>query len=219
MKNMRSIFSALARKIKSRFSFPRSLENNNLQKGIAMPIIIGIIALIVIIGGISYFTIIQQSSEKEGLMEKEDVMMEKENSIIEKEKDEMMEGEFVMKYSGSVIAGNKSPLLDFNKSDYDTALKTDKLIVLYFYANWCPICKTEVSSSLYPAFNELTTDKVIGFRVNYNDNQTDNDEKNLAREFGVAYQHTKVFVKNGERILKSPESWNEERYLSEINKY
>ena len=67
------------------------------------------------------------------------------------------------------------------------------------------------------AFNELSSDKVVGFLVNYNDDQTDDDERNLAREFGVAYQHTKVFLKDGQRILKSPESWNKDRYLNELN--
>ena len=126
-------------------------------------------------------------------------------------------GETMMKYTGTVLAGKSAPLLDFNKADYDVALKSGKLIALYFYANWCPICKTELPN-LYGAFNELTTDKVIGFRVNYNDSDTDSDEKNLASQFGVAYQHTKVFLKNGQRILKSPESWDKNRYLSEINK-
>ena len=121
-------------------------------------------------------------------------------------------------YSGTIIAGKSSPLIDFNKADYDVALKTDKLIVLYFYANWCPICRAEVPH-LYGAFDELTTDRVIGFRVNYNDDQTDDNERNLAREFSVAYQHTKVFVKNGQRVLKSPETWDKNRYLSEINKF
>ena len=127
-------------------------------------------------------------------------------------------GETMMKYSGAVLAGKSAPLLDFMKTDYDAALKSDKLIVLYFYANWCPICKNETTNALYPAFNELSSDKVIGFRVNYKDDQTDNDETNLAKEFGVAYQHTKVFVKNGARILKSPEGWDKNRYQSEINK-
>ena len=68
------------------------------------------------------------------------------------------------------------------------------------------------------AFNELTTDKAIGFRVNYNDSDTDTNEEALAREFGVAYQHTKVFVKNGQRILKSPEGWDDKRYDMEISK-
>lgn len=68
------------------------------------------------------------------------------------------------------------------------------------------------------AFNQLATDRVIGFRVNYNDNETDAAENSLASEFGVAYQHTKVAIKNGQRVLKSPESWDQARYLTEINK-
>ena len=185
-----------------------------------MPLIISIIVILAAIGGIFYVTSNRQASDNEGVMEQEkNNMIEKEEDTITKDDSSLIEGESEITYKGEVIAGNKSPLLDFNKSDYDSALKTNKLIVLYFYANWCPICRVEVASSLYPAFNELTTDKVIGFRVNYNDNQTDNDEKGLAREFGVAYQHTKVFVKNGQRVLKSPESWNKNRYLEEINKY
>lgn len=121
-------------------------------------------------------------------------------------------------YQGAALAGKAAPLLDFAKADYDMVLGSDKLIVLYFYANWCPICKAETESALYPIFNQLSSDQVVGFRVNYNDNQTDNDEKDLAREFGVAYQHTKVFVKNGERILKSPEAWDKNRYENEINR-
>ena len=193
----------------------------NYKKGFAsLPLIISIIVILAAIGGIFYVTSNRQASDNEGVMEQEkNNMIEKEEDTITKDDSSLIEGESEITYQGEVIAGNKSPLLDFNKSDYDSALKTNKLIVLYFYANWCPICRVEVASSLYPAFNELTTDKVIGFRVNYNDNQTDNDEKGLAREFGVAYQHTKVFVKNGQRVLKSPESWNKNRYLEEINKY
>ena len=121
------------------------------------------------------------------------------------------------KQTGEVLAGKTSPLYNFTKAKYDEAIKSDKLVVLYFYADWCPICKAEVPK-LYAAFDELTTDKVVGMRVNYNDSDTDSDEENLAREYGVAYQHTKVFIKNGQRILKSPESWEKQRYLDEIAK-
>lgn len=120
------------------------------------------------------------------------------------------------KPTGPVIAGSAAPLIDFNQADYERALASDKLIVLYFYANWCPICAEETRDALYPAFNDLTTPDVVGFRVNFNDSETDAAEEALAREFGIAYQHTKVFLKNGERKLKSPESWTKDRYLSEI---
>ena len=115
-------------------------------------------------------------------------------------------------------ATSGASLTDFTKADYDTALKTDKLIVLYFYANWCPICKAEFPV-MQKVFSEMTADKVIGFRVSYNDSETDADEIALAKQFGVGYQHTKVFVKNGQRILKSPEGWDEARYFSEITKW
>lgn len=199
-----------------------SIQQTQNEKGFAMPLIIAIIALLLAIGGGAYFALNQQSKTKEDKIKKEEeAMMKKEEMMNNKEQESMMakEGDKMIKYSGAVIAGKSALLIDFNKADYDSALKTDKLIALYFYANWCPICKAETANALYPAFNELSTDKVIGFRVNYNDDQTDNDEKNLAREFGVAYQHTKVFLKNGQRILKSPETWNKARYLSEINAY
>ena len=172
-------------------------------------LLIYIVIVIIVIIGARYYFIGQQQVLLEG-----DVMMEKEEGVMMEKK----EGETVVKYSGIVLAGKSAPLLDFTKADYDAALKTDKLVVLYFYANWCPICKAEFPK-MQEAFNELDTDRVIGFRVNYNDNQTDKDEENLAREFGIAYQHTKVFVKNGERILKSPEGWDKNRYFQEINKY
>ena len=141
-----------------------------------------------------------------------DAMMDKKNDVMMKKDGEVM----MTKYTGTVLAGKSAPLLDFTKSDYDMAIKSDKLVVLYFYASWCPLCKIETAQALYPAFNELTTDKVVGFRVNYKDDDTNKDEEDLARQFGVPYQHTKVFVKNGQRILKSPESWDKKRYDAEI---
>jgi thiol-disulfide isomerase/thioredoxin len=118
-------------------------------------------------------------------------------------------------YTGSVLAGTSSPLLDFNATDFAAAKASNKLIVLYFYADWCPICAEEFPK-MQAAFNSLTTDQVVGFRVNFNDDETDATEEALAREHGVAYQHTKVFIKNGQRSLKSPETWDQSRYTTEI---
>jgi thiol-disulfide isomerase/thioredoxin len=152
--------------------------------------------------------------EEKEVIEKDDLMAEEKKTVIEGD----MKKPEALNFAGNVLAGDSSPLIDFNKADYEKALDSDKLVVLYFYANWCPTCKIEVASGLNPAFNSLEGDDIVGFRVSYNDNQTDSNEKDLAKEFGVAYQHTKVFVKDGERILKSPESWSKSRYLSEIDK-
>ena len=129
----------------------------------------------------------------------------------------MMNDTMAKSYSGKILAGTTAPVIDFNKADYDAALKSDKVVLLYFYATWCPICRAEIPH-LYGAFNELNTDKIIAFRVNYNDGDTDNDERALAQQFQVPYQHTKVFIRNGKLISKHPDSWDKARYLSEINK-
>lgn len=123
----------------------------------------------------------------------------------------------MMEYSGTVLAGSSAKLLDFTQSDFEKAKASDSLIVLYFYADWCPICREEFPK-MQQAFNELQDGNAVGFRVNYRDDFTDSDEEALAREHGVPYQHTKVFVKNGEQILKSPEGWDKQRYLDEIAK-
>jgi len=203
-----------------------------------MPIVIAIIALVVVVTAVGYYANRKQpqtsSTTQTAAGEKklQDATMSKPNGTMVKPTSantEKKAGGAMMparpdseqsggaKYTGVVLAGQSAPLLDFTKADYDTAVKSDKLIVLYFYANWCPICKAEFPI-MQKAFNELSTDKVIGFRLNYNDSDTDDNERALASQFGVAYQHTKVFVKNGQKILKSPEGWDDKRYDMEINK-
>ena len=117
-----------------------------------------------------------------------------------------------------ILAGTTTPYIEFNKQDYQKALSENKIILLYFYANWCPLCKLEEPQT-FAAFNELNKTDFIGFRVNYKDSDTDEDEVELAKEFGVTYQHTKVIIKNGQRVLKAPDSWDKDRYLEEIKKY
>ena len=189
------------------------------QKGMAPVAIIGIIVfLALLVGGVYWGT--TQESDREALDEMhDDVMMESDDTMIEGD-DAMMDEGVLMgaesEFSGTRLAGSASaPLLDFTQADYEKALASEKLIALYFYANWCPTCRAEFPL-MEQAFDKLETDQVVGFRVNFNDNETDADETALAREFGVAYQHTKVFVKNGERIVKSPESWDAKRYEKEI---
>lgn len=134
------------------------------------------------------------------------------------DKDAMIEKDTggIMKES-VVLAGTVSPYLEFTQQNYLKALDENKVILLYFYADWCPLCKVEQKET-FAAFDELNNENVVGFRVNYRDSATDEDEEAIAKQFGITYQHTKVVLKDGKQVLKAPDSWDKRRYLDEIGK-
>ena len=121
------------------------------------------------------------------------------------------------KFSGTVLAGSRSQYLIYGKDDYEKALREHKTIILNFYANWCPLCKEEQPEA-FSAFNELNDSTIVGFRVNFKDPDTDADEESSAKQFGIPYQHTKVILKDGKKVLKSLESWDKKQYLDELAK-
>lgn len=85
-------------------------------------------------------------------------------------------------YKGKVLAGTNSKYVEFNSEDYEKAKMMGKIIFLDFYANWCPICRVEAPDIL-SGFNALDSNEIVGFRVNFNDSETDEAEKALAKEF------------------------------------
>jgi len=153
----------------------------------------------------------------EAMMQKDDTMVEQGDAVMKKD-DTMMQKPEAFMTTGTVLAGTTAPLLEYTDAEYQKALAGDKLIALFFYAEWCPTCKAEFPR-MQEAFNGYTGSDVIGFRVHYNDDRTTASMKALAQEHGVAYQHTKVFIKNGTRIAKSPESWQTQTYLDAFKQY
>ncbi|MBI3984719.1 MAG: thioredoxin family protein [Candidatus Levybacteria bacterium] len=149
-----------------------------------------------------------------------DSMMEKSPTVSE---DKMMEDKDQKPltkegYAGQLLSGNTTPFLDFTKKDYEKAKSEEKVIFLDFYANWCPICRAE-APELNEGFNMLDNKNVVGFRVNFNDSDTDEAEKGLAKEFEVSYQHTKVILQNGNIVLKDMDTWDKAKLIEELSKF
>ncbi len=75
--------------------------------------------------------------------------------------------------------------------------------VLFFYASWCPTC-IPADADFKENASMLPSDVTV-IRVNYNDPDTDGEEKSLAKKYGVTYQHTYVQIDGeGNEVTK----WN-----------
>lgn len=144
----------------------------------------------------------------------ETVQLAKELVVAEQTEETSME-DSETDYAGEQLAGVTAPLLEFNATDYATAQAEGKVILLFFYASWCPICRAE-EPEIIAAFNELTTDQVVGFRVHYNDEATTDEMRALANEFSVTYQHTKVLVQTGVVLQQTIQSWDKADALTAI---
>ena len=85
---------------------------------------------------------------------------------------------------------------------YQQAKAAGRPVLLYFYANWCPRCAPQepVNVELLQSA-EVSPWGIAGFRINYNDSDTDADERALAREFGVNYQHTFVTLNRAGQVV------------------
>lgn len=141
-----------------------------------------------------------------------DVISESENSV----KAPIEDSTSADKQAPIILAGTTSKLFEFNQEEYDKATNEGKSILLIFYANWCPNCREE-EIELKEAFNELSREDLVGFKVSFKDSETDEIEQELARENGVVYQHTKVIIDSqGERILKDLEVWDKDKFLEQL---
>jgi thiol-disulfide isomerase/thioredoxin len=78
----------------------------------------------------------------------------------------------------------------YSKKALDNA--AGKRRVLYFYASWCPICRP-ADLNFKDNVSKIPEDVVV-VRVNYNDPDTDQEEKDLAQKYGITYQHTFVQI-------------------------
>lgn len=171
------------------------------------PIIIVAIIVVIAVVGLGAYAFSQNSSKSQSTM-KDDAMMKEETSMEPKDammkKDEMaMEGDKMMD-GGKDSSANKmadSRYIQYSKSALDNA--SDSRRVLFFYASWCPTCRP-ADQNFTQNIDKIPEDVTL-IRVNYNDPDTDQEEKDLAKKYTVTYQHTFVQIDGtGKEITK----WN-----------
>lgn len=154
-----------------------------MNKGI---IIAGVVILVLVGGGI--FVANQQ------LQKTEEAKMAQEKAAMKAKEEAAMEEKKAMEKVGSRY-------IEYSKAALDQAATNRR--VLYFYANWCPICKP-ADADLKVNSSKIPTDVTV-IRVNYNDTDTDQEEKDLAKKYAVSYQHTFVQIDGlGKEVTK----WN-----------
>ncbi len=177
------------------------MTNNNLQKGFATPIIIAIIALIVVVAGVGYFSTRsepQQTSITQtptGEKTSKDGMVVNADGTMARDDGTTMKAGSYEAYSPEKIA--------------EAAAKGD--VVLFFRALWCPSCRdldADINANLINIPENLTI-----LIVDY-DNSTD-----LKKKYGVTFQHTLVQVDgDGTLIKKWSKSLTLVAFISDMQK-
>lgn len=149
-------------------------------------IIVATILVILALGG-GLLIVNNQSSSKSP----DEASMVKEKAVMENNK------------TSEQGSSNSKPsrYVEYSKSVLDQSV--DKRRVLYFYANWCPTCKP--ADENFKAKSSKIPEDVVVIRVNYNDSDTDQEEKDLANKYRITYQHTYVQIDaTGAEVTK----WN-----------
>ena len=128
---------------------------------------------------------------KDSTTEQNTIVSDEQSTIMDKSPETVMEDKKM----------SDSRYVKFNKNDFDTDVQ--KRRVLFFYASWCPTCQPADASFLEN--QDKLPEDVLLIRVNYDDSDTDQAERDLAKKYGVTYQHTFVQIdSSGKEISK----WN-----------
>lgn len=160
-------------------------------------LMIGVLVIVALVGGVYLY---QTNNAK--MMDSKKAMEEKETSMVNediKPSDIMMTKDDLKPIDAMMIKSKR--YVPYSKEALDSAESTRR--ILFFYANWCPTCIP--TNADFEKNVAMIPKDVTVIRVNYNDPDTDAEEKALATKYGITYQHTFVQIdKDGKVVTK----WN-----------
>jgi len=169
-------------------------------------LVIGIVALVIIAGGIGIYS---SNNSKSELMEKEAMIQKEKEAMMAKEESEMVKPEGVMVKEEDGAMMTKAGSYEAYSPEKIALAAAKGNVVLNFYATWCPLCRTlkaDINANLANIPSNLTI-----LTVDY-DNSTD-----LKKKYGVTYQHTMVQVdKDGNLIKKWSGSLTLAAFVAEV---
>ncbi|MEO5635447.1 MAG: thioredoxin family protein [Candidatus Paceibacterota bacterium] len=146
-------------------------------------IIIGIVAIIIILAGVSIYS---SNSSKSEMMEKEALMQKEKDAMMQKEEGTMVKDDNAIMAKAGSYESYEASKIAMASATHD--------IVLFFRASWCPTC-IAVDKDIKANLNEIPSSLTI-LDVNY-DNSTE-----LKKKYGVTYQHTFVQVDAQGNLIK-----------------
>jgi thiol-disulfide isomerase/thioredoxin len=120
---------------------------------------------------------------------------------------------------GQILGGNSPYYIEFNEVDFKAALESQNLVILNYYANWCPSCKAE-DREIREAFrSDNLPDTIAVFRTSFRDSDTTEIEALIAEEYGILSQGTKIVFVNGEQVDNIPRYYSKDQYLELFSNY
>lgn len=164
------------------------------------PIIIFVIIAVVAVVGFGAYKLSQNSSRSDSMIQKTTQESMEKIETPEQEAKKKKEGEAMIKKSDDKMTAT-SRYVEYSKSALEKAASNRR--VLFFYASWCPTCRP-ADANFKENISKIPEDVTL-IRVNYNDPEAGQEEKDLAKKYGITYQHTYVQIDGaGKEVTK----WN-----------
>lgn len=81
---------------------------------------------------------------------------------------------------------------DFSREKYEAAIANNEPVYLYFFATWCPTCRTQepINEHVFKSYNGF----FHAFKINILDNDVNSEEEEIAKLWNVTRQHTAVLI-------------------------